>query len=102
MAVYRERQRMDEQAETHEDLDASLGAALASLLRNARAGLRNAGTMISQFGIGSDLLAAISVRNIYVIWAGSPASAAIHAIKPARPTSTCQTCRRLSGGRSRG
>ena len=56
---------MDEQAETHEELDAGLGAALASLLRNARARLRNAGTMISQFGIGSDLLAAISVRNIY-------------------------------------
>jgi hypothetical protein len=61
----RERQRMDEQAETHEELDAGLGAALASLLRNARARLRNAGAMISQFGIGSELLAAISVRNIY-------------------------------------
>lgn len=61
----RERQRMDEQAETHEELDTSLAAALASLLRNARSRLRNAGAMISQFGIGSDLLAAISVRNIY-------------------------------------
>ena len=56
---------MDEQAETHEELDAGLGAALASLLRNARARLRNAGAMISQFGVGSELLAAISVRNIY-------------------------------------
>lgn len=61
----RERQRIDEQAESHEDLDTGLGAALASLLRNAGARLRNAGAMISQFGIGSDLLAAISVRNIY-------------------------------------
>ena len=61
----RERQRIDEQAESHEDLDTGLGAALASLLRNAGARLRNAGAMISQFGIGSDLLAVISVRNIY-------------------------------------
>jgi hypothetical protein len=62
----RERQRLAEQAETHEDLEAGLGAALASLLRSARARLRSAAAMVSQFGIGSDLMAAISVRNIYV------------------------------------
>jgi hypothetical protein len=62
----RERQRLAEQAETHEDLEAGLGAALASLLRSVGARLRSAAAMVSQFGIGSDLMAAISVRNIYI------------------------------------
>lgn len=61
----RERQRLNEQAETHEELDAGLADALANLLRNARARLGAAATMIRQFGVGSDLMAAISVRNIY-------------------------------------
>jgi len=61
----RERQRMREQAEAHEALDVSLGDALAGLLRNMRDRLRNAAGVVGQFGLGSDLLAAISVRNLY-------------------------------------
>lgn len=61
----RERRRLNEQAETHEDIDAGLGAALAALLRNARTRLSAAAAMVRQFGVGGDLMAAISVRNIY-------------------------------------
>ena len=98
----RKRQRMDEQAETHEDLDTSLGAALASLLRNARARLRNAGAMIGQFGIGSDLLAVISVQTSTLIWAGSPVSAAIHATKPHALRVSARPAGGFSRSRSRG
>jgi hypothetical protein len=61
----RERQRLNEQTETHEDIEAGLAEALAALLRNARARLSTAVGMIRQFGVGGDLMAAISVRAIY-------------------------------------
>lgn len=61
----KERRRLREQREAHESLDVSLVDALAGLLRNARSRLRGAWASMAQFGAGSDLLAAISVRNIY-------------------------------------
>lgn len=61
----RERQRQRELEEIHEDLDVSLGDALAGLWRRARDRLRGAAHLWSQFGMSSDLLAAISVRNLY-------------------------------------
>jgi hypothetical protein len=64
-ALQRERQRQRELEETHEDLDVSLGDALAGLWRRARDRLRGAAQLWSQFGMSGDLLAAISVRNIY-------------------------------------
>lgn len=60
-----ERKRLREQAEEHEALDVNLRDALAGLLRNARDRLRTAAGLVSQFGMSQDLLAAISVRNIY-------------------------------------
>ncbi|HSN75108.1 MAG TPA: DUF4129 domain-containing protein [Anaerolineae bacterium] len=64
--LQRERQRQREIEEIHENLDVSLGDALAGLWRRARDRLRGAAHLWSQFGISGDLLAAISVRNIYV------------------------------------
>jgi hypothetical protein len=61
----RERQRQREIEEMHETLDVGLGDALAGLWRRARDRLRGAAHLWSQFGISSDLLAAISVRNLY-------------------------------------
>jgi hypothetical protein len=63
--LHRERRRLREQREAHESLDVSLADALAGLWRNARDRLRGAWDSVAQFGVGSDLLAAISVRNIY-------------------------------------
>ena len=48
-----------------EDLDAGLGDALAGLLRGMRNRLRGAANLVGQFGMGTELLTAISVRNIY-------------------------------------
>ena len=64
-ALQRERKRQREEAEVHEDLEAGLGDALAGLLRGVRDRLRGAANLVGQFGMGSDLLTAISVRNIY-------------------------------------
>jgi hypothetical protein len=64
-ALNKERQRQRELAEAREDLEAGLGDALAGLLRNVQDRLRNAAGLLGQFGLGSNLLAAISVRNIY-------------------------------------
>lgn len=61
----RQRDRLQEQAEDREGLDISLGDTLARLLRNAAGRLRGAWNTVAQFGVGADLLAAISVRNIY-------------------------------------
>ena len=61
----RERKRLREQAEEHAAMDVSLLDALAGLARNAQNRLRSAVSMLTQFGVGSDLMAAISVRNIY-------------------------------------
>ena len=61
----RERKRLREEAEVHEDLEAGLGDALAGLLRGVRNRLRSAANLVGQFGMGSDLLTALSVRNIY-------------------------------------
>ncbi|MEA3337496.1 MAG: DUF4129 domain-containing protein [Chloroflexota bacterium] len=61
----KERKRRREHAETHENLDANLGDALAGLLRNAGDRLRSAIGNVTRFGMSGDLLAAISVRNIY-------------------------------------
>lgn len=61
----RERKRLHEEAEVHEDLEAGLGDALAGLLRGVRNRLRSAANLVGQFGMGSDLLTALSVRNIY-------------------------------------
>jgi hypothetical protein len=61
----RERQRQREIEEVHETLDMSVGDALAGLWRRARDRLRGAARLWSQFGLSGDLLAAISVRNIY-------------------------------------
>lgn len=63
--VNKERQRQSEIEEVHENLDVSLGDALAGLWRRARDRLRGVAAMVGQFGVSSDLLAAISVRAIY-------------------------------------
>ena len=63
--LQRERKRQREEAEVHEDIEAGLGDALAGLLRGVRDRLRGAANLVGQFGMGSDLLAALSVRNIY-------------------------------------
>ena len=63
--LQRERKRLREQAEVHEDLEAGLGDALAGLLRGVRDRLREAANLVGQFGMGSDLLTALSVRNIF-------------------------------------
>lgn len=64
-ALRRERRRLREETEVHEDVDAGLGDALASLLRGARDRLRGAAAMIGRFGMSGDLLTALSVRAIY-------------------------------------
>ncbi|MEZ4770358.1 MAG: DUF4129 domain-containing protein [Caldilineales bacterium] len=64
-ALRRERKRLREEAEVHEELEAGLGDALAGLLRGVRNRLRGAANLVGQFGVGSDLLTALSVRNIY-------------------------------------
>jgi hypothetical protein len=61
----REHQRQREIEEMHETLDAGLGDTLAGLWRRTRDRLRGAAHLWSQFGMSGDLLAAISVRNIY-------------------------------------
>ncbi len=61
----RESQRQREFEELHQNLDVSLGDALAGLWRRARDRLRGAAHLWNQFGMSGDLLAAISVRNIY-------------------------------------
>ena len=64
-ALRRERSRLREEAEDHEDLEAGLGDALAGLLRGMRDRLRSATGLVGRFGVGSDLLTALSVRNVY-------------------------------------
>jgi hypothetical protein len=61
----KERRRLKQQSEEHETLEVNLRDALAGLLGRARNRLRGAANMVRHFGIGSDLLTAISVRNIY-------------------------------------
>lgn len=64
-ALKREQARLREQAEEHEDMEAGLGDALAGLLRGMRDRLRGASGLVGRYGMGSDLLTALTVRNIY-------------------------------------
>lgn len=60
-----QRRRQAEQAESREAVEHDLGAALAALLRTGRDRLRGVWGLVDRYGVGGDLLAAISVRNIY-------------------------------------
>lgn len=60
-----QRRQLQEQVEEHESLEVSLRDALLGLLENMRKRLRTAAGMLGRFGVSSELLAAISVRNIY-------------------------------------
>lgn len=55
------RKQQPEQEEAHERIDASPGNALSGLLDRLRGAVR----LFGQFGVGGDLLAAISVRALY-------------------------------------
>lgn len=59
------RARQRELAEQHSAVDAGLLDTLAGLLQGGRDRLRRAAELVGRFGVGSGLLAAVSIRNIY-------------------------------------
>lgn len=64
-ALNRRRSRRQEMAEERSALDTGLLDTLGELLQQGRQWLRRAGDLVGRFGLGSDLLAVVSVRAIY-------------------------------------